>query len=236
LYNRIKILGGRAWVAGLATKSDTKTAMIYTVCHELSHLITRYESVGDLDAEKLWNEGGHVENKAGYSRINTTVDIGKKGGKKISKDEGFIIFEEGITDKLAIELFSSYIKAVPNSNEESLRKGNNLLSARSSDGSRYALSRLVLEKFIEKVADKTGFPQEDVWHAILRDKLESSGFDDPELRELVAEAVSDDFLEKLSKAATVKDFHRLVKLLDNPGSPNFISRAKEWLKNKTTNH
>lgn len=193
---------------------DKQALVTYIISHELVHALTKHEV--QTDATEIGGPGEyHIKN--GYERSDGTIDENLKEHAKAT----YSLFEEGLTEKLGREVYLRYVASHPdqfNSHAPEVMK-------------IHTNSVKFVEGLIKLIAHHSGFEEDMVWDALVRDKLEARGFDDPELQDLMAE-IDPELLSKIANVKHPDNFRKLTKNLDQPNKTSWVNRFTAWLQRK----
>lgn len=212
--NFVTLLG-----TGLADKEqrfkiDKKLLILFAILHEYTHQISHFEYQGPLTNAEM----------VGYplmSKLKSGVSV-NKASKKSSAEPVvastlFNAFDEGITEKIAREIFFQYLKEHPDfTSSESINQFKNKFFVNNGEERRYTTLVELVEAFIAKISEVAGVQNKVVWQALLKAKFEGIDFEDNELQQLFAEMVDDSFLDLLSAVNTNQEVKALINDLKLP--------------------
>ncbi len=181
--------------------SERFITILLSVCHEEGHAVSRTELHGMREnIEGALNTEDNMEIRLGYAK-----DVGKSGKWKTFYE----LFDEGVTDKLAVEIAQEYVRQHPEFNKtpaaQRLERGNVEMP--------YPQAMRFVDSFIGRMSREVGVPKKVVWQSIVRGKFEGVHFEDPELRSLFAEMFSPKFLDTVATASD-GDLKKLQRQLD----------------------
>lgn len=179
---------------------------IHILCHEETHATGKVECRG---LEQWWADPNlkQMSKKMGFARII------EERNKPI--DFLFHLFDEGVTEKLSREVLQEYIRRADFQNKEAIAGIRRVLVEKPIE-MPYAVPVKFVEALIAKISHETGINQSVVWQAIIRGMYEGEDFKDPELRDLFAETISPDFLDKLAGADQPYKLDELMSVLTLP--------------------
>lgn len=86
-----------------------------------------------------------------------------------------------------------------------------------------------VDALIAKIAHETKVGQQVVWQAFIRGMYEGEEFNDPELRNSLAEVIAPDFLDKLAKANYPHELNKLMNTLALPQEGTTTHKFLSWL-------
>lgn len=186
----IKTNKERLYATATKFKLQIKALLEYLLIHEEIHAISRISIEGSAtDMEQP------VIQRGGFDKFER-YRAGEGEDTYIQSRESYTLFEEGMTDKLALEVYGKYCAA------KGLKGGeyeNIVKFIRENPGSPYRDAITFIDIFIKRLAAESGTSEELVWGGLVRGKLEGTDLDDKEFEQLFSEMFSDRFLSLLAK-------------------------------------
>ena len=169
---------------------DPELYTTFVLCHEEAHATSKIVCRAFSEARS-----DYQERQTGFAQ-----SIGEK--------TSFEILEEGVTQKLAMEIFLEYAKTHFDLKRTAdfMKKLKGAMQGAQEYGSEVKITDLL----IRKISGKSGMPEDKVWYGFIRAKYEGERFEDEELQALLAEATTSDFLPKL-KYAKHENIDDLIK-------------------------
>lgn len=156
-----------------------------------------------------------VENPKGADKLVAGYDIKDDGNKT------WEFLNEGVTEKLAREIFAEYIQSTGEISEDEKRDFEE--SCRRIPV--YAENVWMVESLVDRLALETGVSKNKVWQALIRGAYQGVQLDDPELKELIVNTLGIEFFDRLKsidhdieKRATYK-VDELIRELREPIDP-----------------
>lgn len=129
---------------------------------------------------------------SGYSRH--LLKDNAEGGHQ--ENDGFLAFDEGVTDKLAFEILDEYLSA----------KDSTILDDQSTKVHRERLTETtygacvrLVDELVRKIAQNAGMEERHVWQAIVRSKIEGVDLEDTEIARFIDESTFEGFFDRLKK-------------------------------------
>ncbi len=137
---------------------------------------------------------------SGYSRTITNYKEGKP-------KSFFELFEEGVTDKLAIEQTLRYAQTHP---EILTAQDKVILSKIVPPPGPYTEAMLLVSYLAFFMSQEAGVSSETIWHAIVAGKINGDGLFEPEVKEWFDKNISPDFLLKLEQEENEEGIESLI--------------------------
>ena len=215
------------WYAGIEANAEAQDidpciATIATLCHEEAHATARVECY-DIEKWAPWPLA-HIESgRLGYALWP----------KNKPSDRIFYLFNEGVTEKLGREVFREYLRITNYPDKEVVSAFERALTEKPNE-MPYGVPVKFVDMLIVKICHETGVSNELVWNALVRGMYEGEEFNDPKLRELFAEMILPDFLDKLSQANSISQIEELMDTLvlsekDASGIESIKQKILSWL-------
>lgn len=89
-----------------------------------------------------------------------------------------------------------------------------------------------MQAIITRLSEASGVGSSMVWGAILRAYFEGGHLEDPELQELINEAMPDNFFEKLREAKTEKQAREILDMFKPPVLQVFKEKVSDWVNRR----
>jgi len=176
------------------SKLSLENAIFSAVCHEETHAVSFQEHI-EL-TESLF--GSSSERRIGYQTSKET----KLGNISLAPNRAFVIFNEGITDKIGEEVYEMYHK---NTETEALKKDEPYLAI-------YPVARTLVDTITKKISDECNIEKKEVWQGMVRGYYEGASFKDNEvIKRLFEDVVPNRFFETMAK--TQSEFSPRILLL-----------------------
>ncbi len=185
-----------------------ETRFVEALSHEESHAISHMVCRG----WRSWNNRSDsviarmlfpkaVELETGYQRKR----MSQKRSRKVeySGSELYVLFDEGVTQKMAEEVTESYL-----TKQGAKPEVVDLYKKQTAEKGPYANTVAVVDRMVKIIASKSGVPESDVWKAIVGGKLHGTEFDN-EHAELFAEYFYPNFLADLAGVTPGREILRL---------------------------
>ncbi len=169
---------------------DLKVEVLSSLIHEEVHASARVVCMG-LEEKS--------ETRVGYS---PEYQRGRE------RKQLFRLFNEGVTQKLGLEIFNEYVHAKNLLKREELGRFNRF--HQENDPTITFVNTL-----IERLSYETGVSKEAAWHSMIRGAYEGENLQDPELERLFEELLSRDIIGEIT-TANIEDLKRLTKILQLP--------------------
>ncbi len=123
----------------------------------------------------------------------------------LEENNEFLMFNEGVTELVADEVLSEYLKRRPLSglsSEIANSTFDNLVGTHSTEGVGYATARQFVTAFVDAIAREVGIPEDVVWSALKRQYFRGDSLAEKETSDLLNESLGEIFTEMLSEADT----------------------------------
>jgi len=196
-------------------------ALLAIVVHEEAHAVSR----------RVCEEfGSGKEVRVGYEHSMRPDEMRMAellGGKAKTV---FEVFNEGVTEKFAEEVFLEYIRrsSYININDAEVF----LKNYRQNASNNLSLAKALVDTLIQRIGRETEINQKLVWQSLVRGLFEAESFIDEELRVLFAEMFSPDFLRRLSRLPQdKKEMKRMegeIKGKSIRALITYLSRKSRW--------
>lgn len=199
---------------------DTELAVIKVLCHEETHATSKIECYGL--GTTLLDPQFRRDEKEGYGRY--------RRGRNY-EEFLFYLFDEGVTEKLAREVFIEYARATGIAHTEAFTKFMQVLKEKPTQMS-YAVPVEFVEAFIKKISDISKTSKDAVWRAVVRGQREGVELLSEQMQEVLKEVVPPEFLEKLAHAHSDEDLENLMREFLSPKTetPSLRGKVLSWLK------
>ena len=158
--------------------------------------------------------------------INTEATL-EASEPKISFKNFNLMLEEGMTDKIALEVYLEYTRRHPNAVRPLVAKASLTVPEKGGTMS-YDVARRVVTAMTMAIAKETGVPEDVVWRGFVKQYF-SGEARAIELYEMFSEMFSKDFVEKLGNASDGPDLYELL-LANRKVGEHYPDAAKKWLE------
>ena len=189
-----------------------KGAILRVVCHELTHDYSKTGVEGDViksfpvvssslfrkffssekprPAEKIVVRGGYSKTENTRPAFDPS-EPSSESGRKWQQKDFFINLDEGVTEKVAIEVMKDYLHKhkdflTPEEQEQLF----SVLTDKSK-GAYYSEQVALVDEVIDRLCEESGFDRKLVWQAIKRGKFGKENTNDPETVAVLKDALSD---------------------------------------------
>ena len=188
---------------------------IHEVCHAFSRVRISFTDVDEKNF--VYNQD------VGYS-IST---ISQEDGGLDSSVKLFEVFNEGVTQRIAEEVFLEYSKRVGISEEVKsfLAKFNS-----SSSSLQYRVYENQVDSICERISDYAGIPKDVVWEGFKRGYFEKPELFHKETLELFRDTFGDDFLDNYMKFDYDTSMSELAKFDATYNLKHVSEYSDRWLK------
>lgn len=144
---------------------------------------------------------------------------------KGSQERSFMDFNEGVTDKIAEEVYAEYLK----------RRGEKNIVSDQNHPAQYNVeaylgSRAMVTGFIEIVAKSTGVPSETVWEAVKQGYMTGLDLRETELQEAFEEIFSEEFMDRMAKWGSGEYAGVHAEMLETVKSLELTEEAQEKVR------
>lgn len=209
--------------------------------HEETHAVGQVLTIDSNSPDKERGPSDPlVYDQGGYGRwlngiLTKTNFLPSKEGQAV-KGYLFIGLMEGVTEKIALQVLNSYVEQDTTISIEQKRifKEQQLYILQNIP---YRLPVQFVDALIGRLSRHTGLSGKTVWEALVRGHFEGEDFEDQNLREAFAEALSPQFLHTLSKAGANMGYvphgddsrrilETLIEELDKDLPPDSMLRQK----------
>ncbi len=170
----------------------TEYLALKTLIHEEIHALSSYK--------RKTKPGRNPEDKRTDIRTTgyQTAHIAYHGNAPSTK-YFFELFDEGVTQRYTGEVLQEYLRAT-GAPADIAEQFDRMFRPNARIQVGYALPMRFVETLAARLSHETGIPQDNVWDAILRGKLEGHDLFDDEFARSLAELVGDDILTPLMQA------------------------------------
>lgn len=203
-YHNIINLTDEIGIAASVEWSPTEREVLILrfLIHEEIHAISKIICIGEQSSTHNPDSNYYVQ--AGFARFS-------EGGRPpmyspysaAMKYGAFVAFEEGVTEKLALEATKQYLFDHGWGLEEidkTLDKVQDYINL-----TPYGEWVGLVNKLIAKLAKTTGQGKKVVWESLIRGKMEGEKFEDQEIVELFDESISPGFLKDLAGGVLIEE-------------------------------
>jgi hypothetical protein len=159
----------------------------------------------------------------GYS----TSKISRENGEPVSQVKLFEVFNEGVTQRIAEEVFLEYSKRAGISEEIK----SFLIKLNSSPSSlQYRIYENQVDLICERIGDYVGIPKDVVWEGFKRGYFEKPELFHKETLELFRDTFGDDFLDNYMKFDYDTPMSELAKFDATNNFKPVSGYSDKWLK------
>ncbi|MBI2356152.1 MAG: hypothetical protein HYV13_03030 [Candidatus Doudnabacteria bacterium] len=197
-----------------ATGRPTEQDFAHVLIHEEVHATAKTICRGEIDPTWLADyfpnkvnsipENQFRELRYGLSRL-TLPKKSIHGRTRV-----FYLLNEGVTEKLAREIFEKYANVKDMDVKEHGKKVND---EKNPENYYYPIPVRFVEALVDRIAKETGLESKMVWESFVRAAYTGEDMENPELRQAFAETISDDFLSRLSRLE-IGDEEQMLELIE----------------------
>lgn len=185
--------------------------------HEQVHAVSHGDSHESDDEDD--------EDRVGYGR-RTRIP-----GTSLTLRGGFFKFNEGVTDKLARELYREYAHNTGSATDADVENYlTHLDTSPRAEEYMYKREIALVDALVDRIAAEVGVPRDIVWKALSRDFFRNERIDGDDFEELAKGILPNHFLEDLSHADAWSTVERLTNELRSGNSPVGTSQVSRKLK------
>ncbi len=170
-----------------SSHENLRNEVLSNIMHEETHAAGKVEDCSSWEARKLKWESFFSGKVIEYGKYGYSQSWVRKGEFYAN----FNYFNEGVTDKIAEEVYEEYLKRTGETGYFLGEKGNK----RYSPG--YLPSRALVTAFIEVVASSTHMPSDKIWEAIMQGYMIGLKLDESELKEAFDEIFYKGFVDSI---------------------------------------
>lgn len=198
---------------------DTLVGVQLLFIHEACHALSRVR-VGLIDVDE---KNFVYSQDVGYS----TSKISRENGEPVSQVKLFEVFNEGVTQRIAEEVFLEYSKRTGISEEIK----SFLIKLNSSPSSlQYRIYENQVDLICEHIGDYVGIPKDVVWEGFKRGYFEKPELFHKETLELFRDTFGDDFLDNYMKFDYDTPMSELAKFDATYNLKHVSEYSDRWLK------
>ncbi len=177
----------------------TLEVLIHEEIHALSYTrLDRWHEdvkISDPFRKDSGTSGGYEGKQSGYHSLIRTTD--PKDARYPKKTSSFELFDEGVTEKIAQELFAKYLEEEDDIDISDIALYRRFLQIHGKEANPYAELIKLVESVVRKIAQSSGFDGTTVWQSIIRSKFEGLDLQDILLRHEIDAHVFKGFMEEL---------------------------------------
>lgn len=169
---------------------DRNLMYLATLCHEEAHAVSHL-NVGKL--EDIHGTLGLVQGvdiRSGFHEVNELEIGGKKLG--LVGENNFRVLNEGVTEKLARQVFREYQSRNPIVDVEEEKRDPKIYEI------TYRFPVAMVEGLVERISSECDVGEDLVWNALVRGYMDGLNLREEELNEALSEIISGDAVERLS--------------------------------------
>ncbi len=221
--NAIYLDGNKLVQAARELEVPISAYVLLALCHELAHSASRNENrvqfpnafysvfhealkkIHPKSAAKFFLQ--HIHHKSGFGDYQQPVDPGEPVDPKHSF---FTAFNEGVTEKLAFQIFREYCKRVGGIKCEVQEF---LIRHRMKWKAGEAHCVELVDAVIDSINKKTGVAKLMVWQGIVHGFMTGENFADTKIKKLFDEMFSSGFLAEMRQAKNLYQTEELIKIL-----------------------
>ena len=215
---------------------ETQMLFLWRYIHELVHSMTRVRVIEKKDEE---TRRTYKTSEIGYNSMTSVAYDGIEGGHT----EIFEALNEGVTDRLAQEVFVAYMKrtgltidkkgpiALAKQQIYKLHYPADLVPYTKLFHQPYAIHCAMVQQICEKYEAVTGQPWEDLWHGLVAGAFaDGAPIFTKEIREQLDEVFGENFLHDLSQLSNKSSLLQRHKFFKKYLGKNLNSQmSPKWL-------
>jgi len=179
--------------------------LVHALCHEEVHATSKNECRSISRENKLIEEV-----TIGYLAHRTTwaepINIKEK------EEIFYSLFNEGVTEKLAQEVFAEYLRRTGGAGSEAAKQILKTYKENPAAASKYWEASALVDFLVEKISEKCALEKQRVWQAFVEGMYKGGALEDEEVKNGFDEIIGSGMLKKIS-TAKLSDIQVWMELL-----------------------